>query len=362
MKRLVFALCFGICYFLSAVNAQSQTFTNQIIITNFLLNGSSQPLTLTPTQQVYYSFTMSKPSGYHGAVNAYLVLGTASGPNLSPISPLSNTPREIDNIYATNTRYGWASNGNGRDIYDVNRYQPSPVGSNNYFMTNNFAFSNNPTLTHLYVVLYNTTATNYANPGALRGISQGIPISRTPPCLTTIYLQNRQLAGIYSAGQSLLVGRSVNTSAASGPVTVLLGSTADLLARTEIVLAEGFEVAQGANLSATIDPNVCSNSLREDTTEEQSKISASLAVDVVANETQVAVYPNPASDEVLVRLPENGASREGVIYNSYGRKVQQFTLPSGQSKVDVRTLTPGIYYIHTQVEGKVIKTRFRVAR
>lgn len=78
---------------------------------------------------------------------------------------------------------------------------------------------------------------------------------------------------------------------------------------------------------------------------------------------ELAVYPNPAQDVMTVRLSAGAATTTGgVIYDSYGREMQRFTLEKGQTTISVRALRPGIYYLRGTGTANGETTRFRIER
>jgi hypothetical protein len=78
-------------------------------------------------------------------------------------------------------------------------------------------------------------------------------------------------------------------------------------------------------------------------------------------QSTLEVYPNPVREDLHVIVAQSKAS-EARIYNSLGSEVKRVNLQPGHTTVDVRSLSPGIYYLHTTSESGVTKTRFQVSR
>jgi len=195
------------------------------------------------------------------------------------------------------------------------------------------------------------------------------------PCISDVYLQNiTSLVGTKSAGKTLYAGRAV-TATTNGDVVIRTGTTAVFLAREQVVLADGFNVEPGADFSVSIHSNVCSTSrdgiAPEETADAVKELSSPVPSPQLAQDTTPAlkrmagslkVFPNPVSSEMNVVLPEDGSAHELRIYDSFGREAKRMILEPGKTKVDVHSLQPGIYYLHVQQQGNVVKTRFCVSQ
>lgn len=86
-------------------------------------------------------------------------------------------------------------------------------------------------------------------------------------------------------------------------------------------------------------------------------VSPSLKVDNVKF-ADVSVYPNPASSEVFIRIPEiaNHQNAKVTIYDTNGRMITQQELNTATESVDIRSLQDGVYILEiTSDIGKTIK-------
>ncbi len=91
--------------------------------------------------------------------------------------------------------------------------------------------------------------------------------------------------------------------------------------------------------------------------------SADIALAELPAEWQV--YPNPAVHELWIRLPDNapgnraGSGHRVVVFNSLGQPVKQVQLQAGLTRIDIRELNPGVYYISgtNGLKGRFLKGR-----
>ncbi len=318
-----------------------------ITITNFTVDNATSVNINSSSRTVTYRLTLSKDPGYTDefVVN---VRGANSSNALSPVVSQATFQTQSS---------GWSVSGTQR-VYSVTRSFPlsvADVGANDVRLVVQAVSPQN----FLLGVGANTVALN-------RVVN---PI----PCISDVYVQNvSSFSGTKSSGQDLYAGRAVTTSTANGDVIVRNGATAAFLARGSVALVDGFSVEPGATFSASQDASVCS-SLQAEEPVEVARARAAQAVLTpsmmrsaapanLPSREAVAVYPNPTKDELNVQLLETGNARELRIFNNQGREVKRVSLPAGQTKVDVRLLEPGIYYLHTNHGQQSVKTRFSVER
>lgn len=76
--------------------------------------------------------------------------------------------------------------------------------------------------------------------------------------------------------------------------------------------------------------------------------------DLKSNE--LAVYPNPASDQIVVQSDE--AIDEINIYTLTGKLVQSKKMMGNESSVDVNQLASGMYLIKAMINGKTVVQKF----
>ncbi|HXB12946.1 MAG TPA: T9SS type A sorting domain-containing protein [Bacteroidia bacterium] len=94
------------------------------------------------------------------------------------------------------------------------------------------------------------------------------------------------------------------------------------------------------------------------------KVSAPLAINEIANNTEVSVYPNPANNELYINT--KGLTGKGSItmYNIIGEEVIDQTTETGQTiAVSVANLPTGTYMLKLQTEdGNVIVRKIEISR
>lgn len=351
-------------------NSSPNTYVNEIFITNFKIEGSTQPIVPTPYRSVTYSLTMSKPHGYHGRVYVIIIFGDASGATQynTGVTAARIMPPDI----ASFPNDGWTDGNNGRDYYDVTATHPSPGPGNNdaSFNTSVLANNTNPNYTHLYAIAINTSSTTYADPGAVRGLSTGIKIGL--PCISDNYVQNVNVPSTvfkqYSAGQTLFVGRNVTNRVASGDVTVQKDGAATFIARDAIALQEGVNILGGTSqVEFYIFSSICSESSLigdnppSDSTQPSIDSFASSGADANSRaptpfsdeqrEDGITIYPNPTS----AVLNFNSSVESITIFDEKGRQV--LTVKK-VDRVDMQTLPNGLYNL--QVWDKGILTNHRI--
>ncbi|MBB3699065.1 T9SS type A sorting domain-containing protein [Flammeovirga yaeyamensis] len=72
------------------------------------------------------------------------------------------------------------------------------------------------------------------------------------------------------------------------------------------------------------------------------------------NDLEWSLYPNPASDVVTIKAPQNLSNCEWVLTNAEGRKVTEGVFTGNTYKIDVDDLPSGIYILrHTQGDNAV---------
>jgi hypothetical protein len=69
------------------------------------------------------------------------------------------------------------------------------------------------------------------------------------------------------------------------------------------------------------------------------------------NALQVNVYPNPASDELMVALSEQDMHHVA-IYDVSGKLVQQIGTEGRTCRLDIRGLRPGTYSARVMADGR----------
>ena len=66
------------------------------------------------------------------------------------------------------------------------------------------------------------------------------------------------------------------------------------------------------------------------------------------------IYPNPSSGEVHIRYELNGKNGTAEVFNLQGQRIKSLVLPMGGEEVQVRGLSPGIYFVRVLANGYVL--------
>jgi hypothetical protein len=360
MKLTLLSALFGCASLLAASSATAKTapagiaqtnvYVNEIYVTDFRIEGSTQPLSVTPSRDVKYTVRLSKPHTYHG-------LGTATTFDETLSGNIGAATRSISNNFATFNSGGyvpgWVDDGNGRDHYDVTDTEPTlPRGVTTAgFNTSKLA---NTKYTHIYAVVRNQNATDYADPGALRGASAGFLIDKGPVCISN----NGVFNVTFSAGQAKTF--SAGDIISAGGVVVNSGASLTLKARNKVLLTEGVAIKAGAEAQFYIDNSVCTSSAKiaDDsgetaTSDRASDVSRSLANSSEEQQSATLAYPNPVSEALV--LPENIS--KVTLLDIQGIPVRA-AVESG--KINVQGLTEGLYNLQMRQNGKVLNQHIQV--
>ncbi|MGG5207796.1 T9SS type A sorting domain-containing protein [Chryseobacterium sp. MIQD13] len=83
--------------------------------------------------------------------------------------------------------------------------------------------------------------------------------------------------------------------------------------------------------------------------------SCALSTKELAKENQTKIYPNPATDVLIVLLKGN-KEEKAEIYNMEGRKVMETTIGNGNNKIDISNLQSGNYIL--SVKGVELSSKF----
>lgn len=145
--------------------------------------------------------------------------------------------------------------------------------------------------------------------------------------------------------------------------TIDSGNNTTFKATESITFFPGFTVEQGAEFLATIEACEISFIPKDDSKEKNS--SFLLPSENEKDYTnpldieKVNVYPNPASQKLVVELPNIEAGNFLKLYDLMGNKVMYQVLSSEKVTLDISNLTSGMYvlYFNDQVLGRVVFTR-----
>jgi hypothetical protein len=77
----------------------------------------------------------------------------------------------------------------------------------------------------------------------------------------------------------------------------------------------------------------------------------------VVHSKDLSIYPNPASNEIFVRVPSN---EQPSIVSLFSMNGQQFNLPINMGRVDVSTLASGAYMLRAQSSREMYQSRIVV--
>jgi hypothetical protein len=72
---------------------------------------------------------------------------------------------------------------------------------------------------------------------------------------------------------------------------------------------------------------------------------------------KLSVFPNPASDIIIIEN-KNIGSGIAEIFNNIGVRKLGFKLNKDQTQLDIKNLKEGFYYIHIKAEGLVYSAKF----
>ena len=80
-----------------------------------------------------------------------------------------------------------------------------------------------------------------------------------------------------------------------------------------------------------------------------------------AEQTEVAIYPNPASDKVFVQLDGVDAD-EICVLDIYGKQVKRMAAAEGKQAIDLQGFAKGMYFVQVRDAGTVVATRKLIKR
>lgn len=135
-------------------------------------------------------------------------------------------------------------------------------------------------------------------------------------------------------------------------------TTADPMATIKAVPNTGYKFDHWNDMDTTNPRTV---EVHEPTTFTGYFISTSPSGINEASVSSIAIYPNPAKDQINVRLGENGVA-VATLYNLIGQAVKTTTLTEQTSTIAVDDLTAGIYMLRVSQNGKVQTQKISIAR
>ena len=66
------------------------------------------------------------------------------------------------------------------------------------------------------------------------------------------------------------------------------------------------------------------------------------------NLNNVNIYPNPIAESAIIQFSNENINKNsciGIIYDIFGKKISTFNIEKSNSKIDVKTMTNGIYFL-----------------
>jgi hypothetical protein len=75
--------------------------------------------------------------------------------------------------------------------------------------------------------------------------------------------------------------------------------------------------------------------------------------DIITNQSPINLYPNPASTEITVEIPDSSAPGSLIIYNLQGQELLSFRISGTITKVDISKLPSGVYFARLTGEKTV---------
>ncbi len=121
--------------------------------------------------------------------------------------------------------------------------------------------------------------------------------------------------------------------------------------KTRPGLADGTTIDNHAGIFFDINPVVLTNTV------ENIVGCPNLKVPEVSNTHKVELYPNPANDELVIRMDKEAYS-SFVITDEVGQMLIQQNLSAQQMKVNIKTLPAGLYYITLKGNNGTVVKKF----
>jgi hypothetical protein len=73
------------------------------------------------------------------------------------------------------------------------------------------------------------------------------------------------------------------------------------------------------------------------------------------NNTKITLYPNPAKDYLIFKLPSFHSNEQAQIFNTYGDLVREQKILSNQQTINIASLTSGLYFFYLMQENSSTK-------
>lgn len=88
--------------------------------------------------------------------------------------------------------------------------------------------------------------------------------------------------------------------------------------------------------------------------------NCTVSFEEVQEEKQIEIYPNPTSDNFIIKLPESMKGAVVAVYDVTGKIVKQQTVNTKQLMIDVTAFSKGLYFVTAQKEERVLSTKLVV--
>ena len=86
----------------------------------------------------------------------------------------------------------------------------------------------------------------------------------------------------------------------------------------------------------------------------RSVMAASISVGSILNASMISLTPNPASETIIIRLPEYTTWDEICYYDQLGQQLYQQKIYDTQTDINVSNWQPGIYMAVIYADGKPV--------
>ena len=84
-------------------------------------------------------------------------------------------------------------------------------------------------------------------------------------------------------------------------------------------------------------------------------------VEEASSDPGLRIFPNPASDELNIRLSE-GTMQEVAIYDALGQLVDRRAERTSNLKISVGSFSPGLHLVVVKVDGKYLTERVLIGQ